>query len=249
MANNKLLQYLIYSIIVHILIIALVVMVKKKDVKIKAKAEVLKSYLIVAPAKKKATKPPQPIEQEQPAPATESNELNEPKQKLKPEQPTQHVIEQNQPQIASAPSAKPQQKQPESITSSEVKVKNNAAKSPYASAQNYLDRLNQQQIGELSKQGFSALTSTKPLNPNKAPKTTQQIIDERSEAFAGKGSGIKVVGQFANGDEMIRLHGNCVRITDDPITGGQSWQASNACGKRDEFNGQLQKSLNKYLKK
>ena len=139
--------------------------------------------------------------------------------------------------------------QKDTLNSSPLVTKPNSVKSPYASARNYLDQLNQQQIGELSKQGFSDLTRAKPLNPSKGPRTTQQIIDERSEAFAGKGSGIKVVGQFANGDQMIRLHGNCVRITDDPVTGGQSWQASNACGKRDEFNGQLQKSLNKYLKK
>lgn len=245
MTNSKLLQYLIYSIIVHIIIIALVVQVKKKDIKTKPKTQVLKSYLVVAPVKKKATQPPSPIKQEQ----VTSSESTAPEQESQSEQSVQLDTEPDKPQIVSSPPAQPSIERKDTQSSATVVAKPNSVKSPYASARNYLDQFNQQQIGELSKQGFSDLTRAKPLNPNKGPRTTQQIIDERSEAFAGRGSGIKVVGQFANGDQMIRLHGNCVRITDDPVTGGQSWQASNACGKRDEFNGQLQKSLNKYLKK
>ena len=72
---------------VHIIIIALVMQVKKKDVKTKPKTEVLKSYLVVAPVKKKAVQPPLPtVEQEQ---ATSSVEPQEPEEVPQPEQSAQ----------------------------------------------------------------------------------------------------------------------------------------------------------------
>ena len=219
------------------------------EIKSKQRKEVLKSYLVIA--KPKPPKAPvtelksSDIEPDSIPIKTEPEQIKSVTKDTKPK--TEKVNETVSTVVEPKTVDKIEQIEPPVTTI--VPSTTIQKKSPYASARNYLEQFQQQQVSELSKQGFNQLTEVKPINPSRGPKTTEQIINERSNAFAGRGSGIKVVGEFANSDKLIRLHGNCVRITDDPITGGQSWQASNACGQHDEFNGQLQKSLNKYLKK
>lgn len=226
--------------------------------KSKEKDQVLKSYLVFASPK---AEPEQAVEPE--VQVTEEEIKSEtPEPIVDPEPKVETTI--NVPPEAVAPEVVAEQTQPtESVTTTSTvetdttekeppvsnKASSNLSTSPYASARSYFDQLEQGKVGDLSKQEFSNLTAPKPLNMGKGPRTTQQIIDEQSEAFAGKGSGIELLGEFANKDKMVRIKGNCFRISDDPVTGGQAWVPSNACGSYDKFKGQLQKSIQERLNK
>lgn len=247
----------------HVIAVAFLAQIKAPKMKPKEKDKALKSYLVFASPKvepEQAVQPeehvtekelqaevPEPIVE--PEPQTESL-LNPPSEAVKPEvrtEQTQPIEQQPTESVTTTPTVETDttEKEPSVIN----KASSNLSTSPYASARSYFDQLEQGKVGDLSKQGFSNLMAPKPLNMGKGPRTTQQIIDEQSQAFAGKGSGIELLGEFANKDKMVRVKGNCFRISDDPVTGGQAWVPSNACGSYDKFKGQLQKSIQERLNK
>lgn len=124
----------------------------------------------------------------------------------------------------------------------------NILTSPFGAAQNYFDQLNSNELNKLSKQALSDFNQPKALTKKKGTKDRAQMIKELTNEFAGPKSNIKVVAKNGHDETLLLLNGSCFQVKRNERN-EQVWSSSNACGNYDPFNGQLQRSLNKYLKK
>ncbi|MBF7073633.1 hypothetical protein ISG33_09525 [Glaciecola sp. MH2013] len=117
----------------------------------------------------------------------------------------------------------------------------------------YLQDINKQALRDLSREASSNFRQPQALD-----KPSEDAINRRRQqaldsTFAPADSDISVVSQM--GDEtLIRKGDACVKITktalDDPMwRGPRLWTSSNGCGAQNKLQEQLQKSLDKHLKK
>ncbi|MEP1446777.1 MAG: hypothetical protein ABJK37_11760 [Paraglaciecola sp.] len=117
----------------------------------------------------------------------------------------------------------------------------------------YIKNLNEKEFNKLSGSALREFKKPKPLLSRTGPLSTNQKLKQLSTSFAPVGSDIVVLSEFGPDETTILLGDSCFTITqtalDDKIYKGASrWSRSNGCGKYDKFDGQLQKSLDKYLK-
>ena len=118
----------------------------------------------------------------------------------------------------------------------------------------YFQNLDSQELDKLSNNSLDELRKPKPLIDKSIPLSTNQRLKALSSSFASKDSNIIVLSEFGPDETTIMLGDSCFTITqtalDDKVWKGSSrWTGSNSCGKYDKYDGQLQKSLNKYLQK
>ncbi|MDP5031292.1 MAG: hypothetical protein NWQ54_18350 [Paraglaciecola sp.] len=118
----------------------------------------------------------------------------------------------------------------------------------------YIQNLHSDEVGRISESSLNQFRKPKPLIDKSTPPSTNQRLQALSSSFAPKGSDIIVLSVFGPDETTIMLGDSCFTITqtalDDKIWKGSSvWTKSNSCGKYDKFDGQLQRSLNKYLQK
>lgn len=246
--NNKLLTYVFASVLIHALIVWLAIKYSPnfniRDEE--PKKPVLKSYLVFEkkqPEPKKQSLPELEPEQQ----AIDAEQIAETEPLTEPEQLSEVEAKQDitEPElVSSAPEVIQESSIPELPSPTTTQ---NRARSPYAAAQNYLNSLEQGEVSNLSQQSLTEFRKPKPLTQTFGQKSAEQYSQERSEAFAAKGSGVKVVAELGHGSTLVRVHGNCMMVKMEK--GEQVWTGSNACGPYDPFKGQLQKSLNKYLKR
>lgn len=117
----------------------------------------------------------------------------------------------------------------------------------------YIQEANKTALDRLSSDSLSDYLKPKPINGNSRSRVSQKIQEELDKSFAPLGADITVVSKL--GTETLILHGDsCYQVheteLDDKVYRGAAvWTRSGACGKTDKFNGQLQISLDKYLKK
>jgi len=248
-------HYIIASLFIHLAIVLLVIQLQPIPKLPEPKNEIIKSYLAVAKPKSE--------------PLKETEQLEETGQQLEQSESEQEIVEEvvsqqepeavvkepvnSEPELVTQPTEQTPQQQNEETAIETQQTQNldkapSRVRSPYAAAQQYLQQMDTDQIKSLSRDALTSFRTPQPLNPEKGPKTTNQMIKERSEAFAPKGSGVLVLAESSHNDRLILLHGNCFRVTENE-RGEQQWQGSNGCGNYDKFNGQLKKSLDKYLKK
>lgn len=118
----------------------------------------------------------------------------------------------------------------------------------------YFQNLDSKELDKLSENSLDEFRKPKPLIDKSAPLSTNQRLKALSSSFASKDSDIIVLSEFGPDETTIMLGDYCFTITqtalDDKVWKGASrWTGSNSCGKYDKYDGQLQKSLNKYLQK
>jgi hypothetical protein len=118
----------------------------------------------------------------------------------------------------------------------------------------YFQNLDSKELDKLSENSLDEFRKPKPLIDKSIPLSTNQRLKALSSSFASKNSDIIVLSEFGLDETTIMLGDSCFTITqtalDDKVWKGSSrWTGSNSCGKYDKYDGQLQKSLNKYLQK
>jgi hypothetical protein len=118
----------------------------------------------------------------------------------------------------------------------------------------YIQNLHSKELGTISESSLNEFRKPKPLIDKSIPLSTNQRLKALSSPFAPKGSDIIVISEFGPNEKTIMLGDSCFTITqtalDDKVWKGASlWAGSNSCGKYDKYDGQLQRSLNKYLQK
>jgi hypothetical protein len=118
----------------------------------------------------------------------------------------------------------------------------------------YIQNLHSKELGTISESSLNEFRKPKPLIDKSTPLSTNQRLKALSSSFAPADSGIIVISEFGPDEKVIMLGDSCFTITqtalNDKIWKGASlWAGSNSCGKYDKYDGQLQRSLNKYLQK
>lgn len=253
--NKKFLTYIFVSIVVHGLVLWLIIEFapKFKSAKPQQQKPIIKSYLLVTKPKPETQPEPEPLQVQQASehvieePATQEPSAREETESISPTEAT--LAESNDSSEQQAEQSKQETIAQEQIvqTANPVKSSKTRAPSPYAAAQSYLNSLEQDKITGLSQQSISELRQPKPLTNSFGRKSAEQYNQARSDSFAAKGSGVKVVAELSHGTTLVRLGKSCMMVKMEK--GEQIWMGSNACGAYDPFKGQLQKSLNKYLNK
>jgi hypothetical protein len=233
-------KFLLISIIVHLALIFLIARGKlSSDIK-DTRKENIASYIIF----KQPTLPK--VQDNTIKIADEKNEQLPEKQAIKSE-------------VKVAPLVKDNGKEKTTVAAAAEVQENSivAAEKPVTSIKNatsrYIQEANNMALDELSSSSLSKFLKPKPINTNSSSTAAKRIQKDLDESFAPLGADITVVSQM--GSETLILHGeSCYQVRetalDDKVYRGAAvWTGSSACGKRDEFNGQLQISLDKYLKK
>ena len=119
----------------------------------------------------------------------------------------------------------------------------------------FIEALNATEIEKLSRNASVEFHQAKPLIDKSKPKSRNQQLKSISPDFAPESLDVMVLGQNGPNETTIRIDGFCATLTEtdllDPITRGATlWRNGGAaCRKYDKFNGQLQISLDKFLKK
>lgn len=117
----------------------------------------------------------------------------------------------------------------------------------------FISEVNDLALDALSAEALNDYLTPKPIVDNSRKSPTERIQEEVNDSFAPKGANITVLQQLA-GETLILQGDACYRVQetalDDKIYRGRSvWLGSSGCKRPDKFNGQLQISLDKYLKK
>lgn len=118
----------------------------------------------------------------------------------------------------------------------------------------YIQNLHSKELERIAESSINEFRKPKPLIDKSIPLSTNQRLKALSSSFAPKGSDIIVLSEFGPNEKTIMLGDSCFTITqtalDDKVWKGASlWARSHSCGKYDKYDGQLQRSLNKYLQK
>ncbi|MGQ8364281.1 cell envelope integrity protein TolA [Glaciecola sp. 1036] len=119
----------------------------------------------------------------------------------------------------------------------------------------FITDLNSKKLNELSQHSAQAYRQPKPLIDKSKEHSINAQLKAQSADFAPPGSNIIVLSEFEPNETTIMVEDSCMTVTEtdllDPVTRGATlWRFGGAgCQKYDKFNGQLQKSLDKYLKK
>lgn len=119
---------------------------------------------------------------------------------------------------------------------------------------NFITALNSKKLNELSQQSAQAYRQPEQLIDKSKIQSKNAQLKAQSADFAPPGSGIIVLSEFGPNETTIMVDDSCMTVTKtdllDPVDRGVSiWRLGGAgCKKYDKFNGQLQKSLDKYLK-
>ena len=122
------------------------------------------------------------------------------------------------------------------------------------STSKHLQTLNNNAIEEMAREAASDFRAPKALVDKSRELSTNQQMKLDSTSFAEGDTGIVVISTFGDNETTIMHGGNCFTVPstklDDPMQRGPSvWMASSGCSGYDKFDGQLQKSLDKHLKK
>ncbi|OFI33461.1 hypothetical protein BFC17_04165 [Alteromonas lipolytica] len=118
----------------------------------------------------------------------------------------------------------------------------------------FITELNSKKLNELSQRSAHAYRQPEQLIDKSKKQSKDARLEVQSADFAPPGSGIIVLSEFGPNETTIMVEDSCMTVTKtdllDPINRGVSvWRLGGAgCQKYDKFNGQLQKSLDKYLK-
>lgn len=245
--------FLLLSLVLHI-ILAWYFYNKKLPAKTKpVQSKAVKSYLVVAPIEQTETTQlpePEPIKPEvkkeliEPVVKAEKNEISA----ISKQPQTQNELPIDQPvkDLTKHQETKPQALATEQST--ESPTTSTKRFSAAAAAQSYLSQLQNNEINKLSSQSLTDFRQVKPLNDGFSQSSKQEVIDRLSAKYAAPNSGVKVVAETSHNEKLLSVHGNCFSVKRDE-NGDEKWLPSTACGYQDPFNGQLQKSLNKYIKK
>lgn len=253
-------RYLLISIIIHgFLALALLhLMPAITPAPSKVESRAIKSYLVLAkPVAVTNRSKPDPISKPiapLPAKPLETKSKSQPQTQSKAEKLTkptnlQTLEQKNQAMAQAITNGQSTTIKAEKPISSKADKSSTAAKfNPYSSASSYLQQQDQQQRLQLSQQSLQQLRVVKPLSQSGDNNRAEKLNQRYSERFAAKGSGVKVVAKLSHNETLVKVAGNCMKITIDNM-GEQKWQGSTACRNDDAFDGQLQKSLAKYVKK
>ena len=119
---------------------------------------------------------------------------------------------------------------------------------------NYIQNLHQVEVERLSEGALRQYKEPKAIGDPASEPNINKELRQSSTSYAPKEANIIVLSEFGPNEKTILMDGKCLKVTttelDDPFwKGPKLWTSSNGCGKYDKFNGQLQKSLDKYLKK
>lgn len=122
------------------------------------------------------------------------------------------------------------------------------------STYNYIQNLNSAERDALSRESMEAYDNPLANKNRSAPSSKNAELRKQSESFAGKVSGVTVLSQRSPDETIVKTNNGCyvVRQTavDDRVWNGkQLWTPTSACEKYDKFDGQLEISLDKFLKK
>lgn len=118
----------------------------------------------------------------------------------------------------------------------------------------YMQNLHSKELGSISETSLNQFRKPKPLIDKSNPLSTNQRLKALSASYAPKGTDIIVLSDFGPDETTIMLGDSCFTITqtalDDKVWKGSSvWTKSNSCAKYDKYDGQLKRSLNKFLQK
>ena len=132
--------------------------------------------------------------------------------------------------------------------------KNDSQSSSLKGVSSYIQNLHQVEVERLSEGALRQYKEPKAIGDQSSEPNINKELRQSSASYAPKEANIIVLSEFGPNEKTILMDGKCLKVTttelDDPFwKGPKLWTSSNGCGKYDKFNGQLQKSLDKYLKK
>lgn len=118
----------------------------------------------------------------------------------------------------------------------------------------YIQNLHQVELERLSEGALRQYKEPKALGNKASEPNRNKELREASTSYAPKEANIIVLSEFGPNEKTILMNRKCITVPttelDDPFwKGPKLWTTGNGCGKYDKFNGQLQKSLDKHLKK
>lgn len=121
-------------------------------------------------------------------------------------------------------------------------------------ASSYIQNLHQIEVERLSENALRQYKEPEAIGKQPSEPNINKELRQSSASYAPKEANIIVLSEFGPNEKTILMDGKCLKVTttelDDPFwKGPKLWTSGNGCGKFDKFNGQLQKSLDKYLKK
>jgi hypothetical protein len=224
-------QFLALSVVIHAGIVVLIVGVGlPQKVPLKTPKPV-KSYLFVESPniKPEFTEPPKP--------AVEETTIQEGVSAIEEvSQKTQKPLNAEVQAVEEAPVTKP-------VSS----LSSNTAK--------FIQGLNAQKLDELLRHEAQEHRIPKPLIDKTKEKSRNAERRAFSTDFAPPGTDIIVLAEFGPNEKTVVIGGNCMTVTEtdlnDKVHRGNTVYkfGGQACGGYDKFDGQLQKSLDKFLKK
>lgn len=119
----------------------------------------------------------------------------------------------------------------------------------------FLEDLNAKKLNELSINEVREMRRPKPLIDNTKVESKRAYQKRLSRDFAPKGTSILVLAEYGPDEKTIIVGDNCMTVTrtdlnDKVYSGGSVYKfGGQACASYDKYFGQLDASLNKYLKK
>ena len=270
-------QFLILSVAIHAGLILLVVGVALPKKQATNKTKPVKSYLFVkSPTiEPEVADMPEPVVeqniQEEAAPVIQGLVEEQANVEAVKQETTQEAI-QEVIQESIKPETQTIEKQPElvqnlespelessalespQVESTTSKVTRNAS-SMRANTAKFIQDLNSQKLDELSFNEALEHRKPKPLIDRTKEKSKHAQRKALSTDFAPPGTDIMVLAEFGPNEKTVVIGDNCMTVTEtdlnDKVYRGKSVYkfGGQACGGYDKFNGQLQKSLDKFLKK
>jgi hypothetical protein len=141
----------------------------------------------------------------------------------------------------------------ETQTAITTKQTNTSSPNVLTHSSTFIEALNAVELERLSGDAIDEYRQPKALIDKTKTQSNHRALKAQSSDFAPPGSDIMVIGKFGLNETTIMVGDSCLTVTEtelhDPITRGASvWRKGNpACAKYDKFDGQLQKSLDKFL--
>lgn len=242
----------VISVFIHMAIITLIIAIASPHPKKVEQRASIQSYLYTKPLVLKPS-------DSEPSLITPENTIT-PLSVEEPNEIEQATPVQNQPLPVTRPIDDIDEHAIQNYQTEQPSLQNNASaslnKTPtiLSNSAKYIAELNSKKLNVLSQQAVQEYYQPKPLIDNSRKLSTNERLKAQSADFAPPGSGIIVLSESGPNEKTIVVDGSCMTVTEtdllDPISRGASvWLLGGAgCQKYDKFNGQLQKSLDKYLK-
>lgn len=117
-----------------------------------------------------------------------------------------------------------------------------------------IKQLHEQEVSALAKESLQVFSTPQAIKTKKRKSQKADLNNPYEKTFAPQGADIEVISTFGPNEMTLMMKGTCVTVEqtdllDKVYRGALILKGTGNCGKQDKFNGQLQKSLDKFLKK